>query len=209
LLFDDVSLHDGWFSLVRVKPAFLAFRTVSPEPERSGLFVCLRYFRRFQQPNEVTILSFSIALTPIEQAVQQLVPMRTDYMLQPVHEGFNWDEAFETVEPGEWYLVAFRSRHSVVADEALLTEYDDRAREAAAHMPGFLLYFIGTPTSEGHCLSFCLWRTQQDARNSAKHSAHQAAQSLTASMFDYYTLERHRVIKEIDQLVRFETVSTS
>lgn len=153
-------------------------------------------------------MTFAISFEPIEQAVQQLSPVRTDYMLQPVREGFNWDEAFEGVEPGEWYLVAFRSRHSAAADEALLTEYDDRAREAAAHMPGFLLYFIGTPTVEGHCLSFCLWRTAQDARNSAKHSAHQAAQSLTHAMFDYYTLERHRVIKEAGQPVRFEAVPT-
>jgi heme-degrading monooxygenase HmoA len=151
-------------------------------------------------------LSFAIAELPIEQAVQYLAPTRSDYMLVPVRQGFNWDAAFESVEAGEWYLVAFRSRHSADADEALLTEYDDRAREAAAQMPGFLLYFIGTPTAAGDCLSFCLWRTPQDARNSARHSAHQAAQSVTHSMFDYYTLERHRVIKQPGQPVRFESV---
>ena len=151
-------------------------------------------------------MSVAIGLTPIEHAVQQLTPSRTDYMLSPVRDGFNWDDAFETVEPGEWYLVAFRSKHSANADEALLTEYDDKARDAAAQMPGFLLYFIGMPLHDGHCLSFCLWRSPQDARNSARHSAHQAAQSLTHSMFDYYTLERHCVIKDLDQPVRFEPV---
>ena len=151
-------------------------------------------------------MNFTSTLTPIEQAVKQLVPTHIDYMLQPVRDGFNWDAAFEDVEPGEWYLVAFRSKHSATADEALLTEYDDKARAAAALMPGFLLYFIGTPTQDGHCLSFCLWRTQQDAHNSARHSAHQAAQSLTHSMFDYYTLERYRVIKHPDQQVQFDSV---
>src|SRR5215217_1661309 len=40
------------------------------------------------------------------------------YSELPIEEGFNWVEAFAQVNDGDWYLVAFRSKHAPYADDA-------------------------------------------------------------------------------------------
>src|SRR4051812_14443808 len=93
------------------------------------------------QPKEPTMLTFALDV----QSPSQPIPVQPDYMLLPIDQGFAWDESFQGIESGEWYLVVFRSKHRPGADEALLTALDNGASESARELPGFLHYFIGTP----------------------------------------------------------------
>ncbi len=98
-------------------------------------------------------------------------------VLLPVESSFNWSECFQDVESGEWYLVVFRSKHRLDADEVLLIELDNDASAAARETPGFLHYFIGTPRATGECLSFWLWENQASSRaGSAKPARHKVIQ---------------------------------
>ena len=62
-------------------------------------------------------------------------------------------------------------------------------------MPGFLYYFIGAPLADGSCLSFCLWRSREDAVAAAAHPQHRAAMTEGLPCFAQYQLERYRVVK--------------
>ena len=138
--------------------------------------------------------------TPLTLTLPQPVAITDDYMLLPVETSFNWSECFQHIENGEWYLVVFRSKHRLDADEALLTELDNEASEAARETPGFLHYFIGTPRATGECLSFCLWKDQASARAGSAKPAHHKAIQIGMQSFEYYTLERHAITKTADQL---------
>ena len=92
-----------------------------------------------------------------------------------------------------WYLVAFRSVRRADADEERLCAFDDRAHAEAAAAPGFVHYFKGPTSSDGSCLSFCLWASRADARAAAGLPAHQEAVTLIREMYDRYTLEFLRV----------------
>ena len=138
--------------------------------------------------------------TLITFTVQQPVAITPDYMLLPVESSFNWHECFQSVDKGEWYLVVFRSKHCLDADEALLTELDNAASAAARETPGFLHYFIGTPRPTGECLSFCLWENQASARAGSAKPAHHKAIEQGMQSFEYYTLERHVITKTAHQL---------
>jgi heme-degrading monooxygenase HmoA len=136
----------------------------------------------------------------IAPTLQQPVAITDDYMLLPVETSFNWEECFQAMENGEWYLVVFRSKHRLDADEALLTELDNGASAAARETPGFLHYFIGTPRATGECLSFCLWEDQASARAGSAKPAHHKAIQVGMQSFEYYTLERHVITKTVHQL---------
>lgn len=127
--------------------------------------------------------------------VERLNAITEDYMLLPIEAGFDWTACFSAIDAGEWYLVVFRSKHRPEADEALLTQLDNAAAEAARMTPGFHHYFIGTPRSTGECLSFCLWDDQASARQGASHAAHRSAMELGIQFYEYYTLERYNVQK--------------
>jgi hypothetical protein len=117
------------------------------------------------------------------------------YSELPIAEGFNWTEAFAQVGDGEWYLVAFRSRHAPYADDAYLTWLDERASDAASRHPGFMYYFIGSPRPNGNCLSFCLWRSREEAVAAASDPEHREAMESGLPFFAHYRLERYRVVK--------------
>lgn len=138
-----------------------------------------------------------------KQPVAQPVPVRPDYMIQPIEQGFNWSESFEGINSGAWYLVAFRSKHRADADEALLTALDSAASESARELPGFLHYFIGTPLHSGECLSFCLWSSQQEAVLASAQPAHREAIQRGVACYEYYTLERYNVFKQ-NGVISFE-----
>ena len=138
--------------------------------------------------------------TSIAPTLPQPVAITDDYMLLPVESSFNWHECFKNVENGEWYLVVFRSKHRLDADEALLTELDNNASAAARETPGFLHYFIGTPRATGECLSFCLWNDQASARAGSAKPAHHRAIQIGMESFEFYTLERHVITKTANQL---------
>lgn len=117
------------------------------------------------------------------------------YSELPIEEGFNWVEAFAQVGDGEWYLVAFRSRHAPYADDAYLTWLDERASGAASRHPGFMYYFIGTPRPSGNCLSFCLWRSREEAVAATADPEHRAAMELGLPFFAHYRLERYQITR--------------
>ncbi|HEY4189480.1 MAG TPA: hypothetical protein VGM28_03585, partial [Candidatus Limnocylindrales bacterium] len=108
-------------------------------------------------------------------------------------EAFTWDACLEAVDPGEWYMVAFRSTRRIGADEARLIAYDDWAYTEAMSGPGFVHYFKGPTTADGRCMSFCLWDSRAEARAAAGRPAHTEAAALTHEAYADYILEFHRV----------------
>ncbi|MFT4039140.1 MAG: hypothetical protein QM692_13220 [Thermomicrobiales bacterium] len=130
------------------------------------------------------------------------------YSELPIEQGFNWVDAFALVDDGDWYLVAFRSKHADGVDDAYLTWLDERASGAASQHPGFMYYFIGTPRPDGHCLSFCLWKSRPDAVAAAADPEHRAAMELGLPFFAHYRLERYQILKR-DGSLRFLPLEAS
>ena len=122
-------------------------------------------------------------------ALDELVPTTETYARLPLADAFNWADCASAIEPGEWYLVAFRSTVRPDADIERLREYDDWAHAEASGAPGFVHYFKGPLASDGSCLSFCLWNGRAEARAAARRPAHMEAVSLIAETYAEYTLE--------------------
>lgn len=137
----------------------------------------------------------------IREAFDELRPVREDYPLVPIEDGFNWDECAAELNIPSLYLVVFRSVRRTDADLAVLKAFDDRAFEDASRAPGFLFYFRGQVTPDLECLSFCLWGTQEQARAASARPDHLAAASLVADMYESYDLERHTLWQQRGMLV--------
>lgn len=127
-----------------------------------------------------------------------LAPAKAEYANLPLPDAFTWAICAPRVEAGEWYLVAFRSIHRDGADEQLLEEYDLRAAEEAALAPGFVHYYRGPVTSTRACLSFCIWKSRDNARTASRGPRHIEAISLVEQMYESYELEFHRLTKRVD-----------
>jgi hypothetical protein len=127
----------------------------------------------------------------LRDAFDQLRPVRDDYPLVPIEDGFNWGDCAAGLYIPPLYLVVFRSVRRADADLAMLKAFDDRAFEDARQAPGFLFYFKGQLTPDRECLSFCLWGSQDQARSASDRPDHVAAASLVADMYESYDLERH------------------
>ena len=128
---------------------------------------------------------------------QRLAPVSDRYATMPVAEAFTWDACLPSVEPGEWYMVAFRSTRRAGADEDRLTTYDDSAHTEAMGAPGFVHYFKGPANDRGECMSFCLWTTRAEARAASGRPAHVEAAALTFESYAQYRLEFLRVRREV------------
>lgn len=137
-------------------------------------------------------------------AIEGLAVVGADYAHRPVSEAFTWAACEAAVEPGEWYMVAFRSVRRDDADEARLTLHDDLAHAEATAVPGFVHYYRGPRALDGSCLSFCLWMDRVDARAAAGLPAHARAAALVAEMYATYTLEFLRVRKVTGAPLSFE-----
>jgi hypothetical protein len=122
-------------------------------------------------------------------ALDELVPTTETYARLPLADAFNWADCESSIEPGEWYLVAFRSTVLPDADIERLREYDDWAHAEASGAPGFVHYYKGPLAGDGSCLSFCLWNGRAEARAAARRPAHMEAVSLIAETYAEYTLE--------------------
>jgi hypothetical protein len=123
-----------------------------------------------------------------------LQPAGDDYASRPIAEAVDWDViASELPVRREWYLVVFRSVRRAAADEERLAVFDDAAHAEAATAPGFVHYFKGPTSSDGSCLSFCLWDSRADARSASGLPAHREAVLLIEEMYERYTLEFVRV----------------
>jgi hypothetical protein len=125
----------------------------------------------------------------------RLLPVSEDYATLPVAGAFTWDDCADESVEGEWYLVAFRSVQRVDADQEHLRRMDDAAHAEAAAAPGFVHYFKGPPNGRRECLSFCLWDSRREARETAGRPAHAAAVTVIAATYERYTLEFLRVTK--------------
>jgi hypothetical protein len=123
----------------------------------------------------------------------QLGPVSDRYATLPVADAFTWDACAADVDPGEWYMVAFRSIRRPKADEGRLTAHDDWAHAEAMGAPGFVHYFKGPTQADGRCMSFCLWDSRAEAREASGRPAHTQAAALTHEAYAEYTLEFHRV----------------
>lgn len=126
-------------------------------------------------------------------AFDWVVPSSDRYATLPVELAFNWSDCPVHLEPGEWYLVAFRSILRVGADLAQLIAHDDMAHAEAARSPGFVHYFKGPLTDARECLSFCLWTSRLEARSASGQRSHRSAVMLGLEMYEEYRLEFVRV----------------
>lgn len=126
-------------------------------------------------------------------ALADLVPVSDAYASLPVADAFDWTEVGRQLGSGEWYLVAFRSVRRPDADEVRLAEYDERAHLEAAEAPGFVHYFKGPVSTDGTCLSFCLWTSRAEARAASGRPDHLEAITLLDEMYERYALEFLRV----------------
>jgi hypothetical protein len=126
-------------------------------------------------------------------ALEGLAPSGVTYAHLGVAQAFDWSGVSEALGPGEWYLVAFRSIRKPEADEARLTAYDDLAHAEAAASRGFVHYQKGPCSTDGSCLSFCLWTDRTAARAAAGQRHHAEAAQLVHEMYASYTLEFLRV----------------
>jgi heme-degrading monooxygenase HmoA len=125
-----------------------------------------------------------------------LRPSGDGYATMPITEAFNWSDCATEETAGEWYMVAFRSVRLASADEERLRQHDDRAAEDAQGSPGYVHYYKGPLNQARECMSFCLWTSREEARAAAKHPPHIEAVSLIREMYERYTLEFWRVLKQ-------------
>jgi hypothetical protein len=123
----------------------------------------------------------------------RLVPVSDRYAMLSVGDAFTWEACVEDVDPGEWYMVAFRSIRRADADEIRLSAHDDWAHAEAMDASGFVHYLKGPTQPDGRCMSFCLWNSRAEARAASGGPAHTAAAALTHEAYGEYTLEFHRV----------------
>lgn len=142
----------------------------------------------------------------VRTAFEELAPIRDDYPLVPIEQGFNWSGCADGISIPSLYLVVFRSVRRADADLETLRAYDDAAYEDASRAPGFVHYFKGQVTPERICLSFCLWRSRVEARAASARQAHSEAANVVAQMYESYKLERHMLYKRQGMLV-FEQIS--
>jgi hypothetical protein len=139
----------------------------------------------------------------------RLVPVSDRYATLSVSDAFTWEACEPDVEPGEWYMVAFRSIRRPDVDEDRLTAHDDWAHAEASGAPGFVHYFKGPTQPDGRCMSFCLWDSRTEARQAAGRPAHVQAAALTHEAYAEYTLEFHRVARIADGGFTFEVYDES
>ena len=125
------------------------------------------------------------------EACRRISPLNSDYATLPIEEGFDFSTCLGGVHFDRLYLVVFRSVRRATADPKFLKWHDDRAHEAALEAGGLLRYFKGEVTERRECLSFCLWRTREQAVAAASNAPHQRAAQITAEVYESYTLERY------------------
>jgi len=135
---------------------------------------------------------------------EALAPVSDRYASLPVGLAFTWSDCLDSVAPGQWYMVAFRSVRRPDADEARLRLYDDWAHDEAMTAKGFVHYFKGPAAGDGTCLSFCLWSDRAAARAAAGGPRHAEAASLALEMYARYDLEFLRVTKRAGRPFTFE-----
>ena len=137
----------------------------------------------------------------LQGVCRRISPIHPDYAHLPIEEGFDFPARLDGFPFDLLYLVVFRSVRRPDADLKLLKEHDDKAYEAALEAGGLLRYFKGEMNERRECLSFCLWESREKALEAAGGASHRTAASVTAQMYEFYTLERYELAKGTRGLV--------
>jgi len=125
-------------------------------------------------------------------AFQNLSPITARYATVPIMEGFNWQECAARLDPGEWYMIVFRSIRREAIDDLTLEMHDYGAYiEAQRRAIGLVFYFRGTPNEHCECLSFCIWASRQEASRAARLPLHREAMMMVDEKYEWYALERY------------------
>src|SRR5258708_5958781 len=98
----------------------------------------------------------------------EISPTRSDYADVPIEEGFEWSPVLPHLSEEPVHLVVFRSIRREDADVPTLMRYDNEAHDEARDSSGLLYYFQGEAREDGHGLSFCLWESQEEAREASQ-----------------------------------------
>jgi hypothetical protein len=134
------------------------------------------------------------------EAFQSLAPITARYATVPIMEGFNWQECAVHLDPGEWYLIVFRSIRREAIDDLTLEMHDYGAYiEAQRRAIGLVFYFRGTPNEYRECLSFCIWASRQEAARAARLPLHREAMMMVGEKYEWYALERYLLRKVGDR----------
>lgn len=119
---------------------------------------------------------------------------------KPVEKKFaNWKQIvkYAGMKRGETgYLVVFNSTRRPDADVAELISRDELAETDASRQPGFRLYFKGPVRSENlNNVSFCIWESQQAARDASDRQAHVDARSIVDDIYDQFQLDKYHITR--------------
>ena len=127
-------------------------------------------------------------------------PCDPDYATLPIWDGFQWAECAARLEPGEWYVVVFRSVRREAGENLTLEMYDYGAYiEARRRGEGLMFYFRGAPNERRECLSFCIWSSRDEAKRAARLPLHSMAMNMVDEMYESYKLERYMLLKHPGQ----------
>ena len=109
----------------------------------------------------------------------RLLPVSDRYASLPVADAFIGPTCADQVDPGEWYMVAFRSRppsrRGRGSPDRLRRLGAPRGDEGRRLRP----LLQGPDPADGRCMSFCLWDSRAEARAAAGRPAHTQAAALT------------------------------
>ena len=124
-----------------------------------------------------------------------LVPLDEAYASSPIEDAFDWDLVASELPPGSRVVhgrlpIRPSRRRRRGAPGGLRRS---RPYRGGRRRPGFVHYFKGPTSTDGSCLSFCLWDSRSHARSAAGLPGHREAVTLIGEMYARYTLEFLRV----------------
>jgi hypothetical protein len=138
--------------------------------------------------------------TVIEFPKLDVYPRYPDYALRPLHEAFDVPEILKMAyDKGQLpydhllHLVDFGSQKLPQVDEGRIIMLDDAAHREASQSDGFLLYFRGDPDAQGHCRSFCAWRSPQEAMLASDKPAHRLAADAVDELYGWYQVTMRQI----------------
>ncbi len=125
-----------------------------------------------------------------EKSGLEVMPRIDTYQIAPIQQGFDWEpiiySAYKKHELEYGHRlgrVVFRSLLRPGADLTEMLELDEKAHIEAEAAPGYVHYFKGDADPDGHCLSFCLWKTIEQGMASAKQENHKKAAAIAPFVY--------------------------
>jgi hypothetical protein len=118
----------------------------------------------------------------------------------PTDQAFDWIDLTSGLADGDYFLVVFRSLRSSDADHRGLWREDGRAFAEALSSGGLIHYHQGRLDRKRRSVSFCLWRSQADAKRATALPLHRQAARLALNAYTSYVIERLTLQKRGSQL---------